>query len=85
MTETVFSRDLICIIQNNAIGYEEFIAAFIGEMSETRSALVRKAWRKMDAKGNGNCNINDARKVIKSVSKNYSKKILKNYFKKLMI
>jgi len=41
------------------------LAAFIGEMSEDRASLVRKAWRKMDAKGNGTSDINDARKVIK--------------------
>jgi len=50
--------------QSNSIGYEEFLAGFIGEMTESRSSLVRKAWRKMDPKGNGECNIYDAKKVL---------------------
>ena len=52
-------------VKSNSIGYEEFLAGFIGEMTESRSSLVRKAWRKMDPKGNGECNIYDAKKVLK--------------------
>ena len=51
--------------QSGAIGYEEFLTAFIGEMTEERAGLVQKAWKKLDPKGEGKCSVFDAEKTLR--------------------
>jgi hypothetical protein len=51
--------------QSGAIGYEEFLTAFIGEMAEERAGLVQKAWKKLDPKGEGKCSVFDAEKTLR--------------------
>ena len=55
--------------QSGAIGYEEFLTTFIGEMTEERAGLVQKAWKKLDPKGDGKCSIFNAEKTLRFAQK----------------
>lgn len=50
--------------QSGEVEYQEFIAVFVGEMSEDRIQFLRKCWRKLDPKGTGSANVFDVQKIF---------------------